>query len=134
MVNDSGSKRPPSRGGSRPSNSGSPKAPTSRAGARGAQGAGPAARRRRGSKKKSAHSLPFRIVRAVLLTLASLVLLAVLTFIGLYLFIDIPKANTQATQATRPRASSRALPTALPPRRVSRSHSSAAGAARYQSA
>lgn len=99
MVNDSGSKRPPSRGGSRPSNSGSPKAPTSRAGARGAQGASPAARRRRGSKKKSAHSLPFRIVRAVLLTLASLVLLAVLTFIGLYLFIDIPKANTQATQA-----------------------------------
>ena len=99
MVNDSGSKRPPSRGGSRPSNSGSPKAPTSRAGARGAQGASPAARRRRGSKKKSAHSLPFRIVRAVLLTLASLVLLAVLTFIGLYLFIDIPKANAQATQA-----------------------------------
>lgn len=99
MVNDSGSKRPPSRGGSRPSNSGSPKAPTSRAGARGAQGASPAARRRRGSRKKSAHSLPFRIVRAVLLTLASLVLLAVLTFIGLYLFIDIPKANTQATQA-----------------------------------
>jgi len=43
--------------------------------------------------------LPFRIVRAVLLTLASLVLLAVLTFIGLYLFIDIPKANAQATQA-----------------------------------
>ena len=99
MVNDSGSKRPPSRGGSRPSNSGSPKAPTSRAGARGAQGASPAARRRRGSKKKSAHSLPFRIVRAALLALASLVLLAVLTFIGLYLFIDIPKANTQATQA-----------------------------------
>lgn len=99
MVNDSGSKRPPSRGGSRPSNSGSPKAPTSRAGARGAQGASPAARRRRGSRKKSAHSLPFRIVRAVLLTLASLVLLAVLTFIGLYLFIDIPKANAQATQA-----------------------------------
>ena len=99
MVNDSGSKRPPSRGGSRPSNSGIPKAPTSRAGARGAQGASPAARRRRGSKKKSAHSLPFRIVRAVLLTLASLVLLAVLTFIGLYLFIDIPKANAQATQA-----------------------------------
>ena len=99
MVNDSGSKRPPSRGGSRPSNSGSPKAPTSRAGARGAQGASPAARRRRGSKKKSAHSLPFRIVRAALLALASLVLLAVLTFIGLYLFIDIPKANAQATQA-----------------------------------
>ena len=99
MVNDSGSKRPPSRGGSRPSNSGSPKAPTSRAGARGAQGASPAARRRRGSRKKSAHSLPFRIVRAALLALASLVLLAVLTFIGLYLFIDIPKANTQATQA-----------------------------------
>lgn len=99
MVNDSGSKRPPSRGGSRPSNSGSPKAPTSRAGARGAQGASPAARRRRGSRKKSAHSLPFRIVRAALLALASLVLLAVLTFIGLYLFIDIPKANAQATQA-----------------------------------
>ena len=38
-------------------------------------------------------------MRAVLLTLASLVLLAVLTFIGLYLFIDIPKANAQATQA-----------------------------------
>jgi len=43
--------------------------------------------------------LPFRIVRAALLALASLVLLAVLTFIGLYLFIDIPKANAQATQA-----------------------------------
>lgn len=100
MVSESGSQRPLPKGGSRPSNGGgSSKAPTSRAGARGAQGASPAARRRRGSKKKSAHSLPFRIVRAVLLTLASLVLLAVLTFIGLYLFIDIPKANAQATQA-----------------------------------
>ena len=100
MVSESGSQRPLPKGGSRPSNGGgSSKASTSRADARGAQGASPAARRRRGSKKKSAHSLPFRIVRAVLLTLASLVLLAVLTFIGLYLFIDIPKANTQATQA-----------------------------------
>lgn len=100
MVSESGSQRPLPKGGSRPSNGGgSSKASTSRADARGAQGASPAARRRRGSKKKSAHSLPFRIVRAVLLTLASLVLLAVLTFIGLYLFIDIPKANAQATQA-----------------------------------
>ena len=100
MVSESGSQRPLPKGGSRPSNGGgSSKAPTSRAGARGAQGASPAARRRRGSKKKSAHSLPFRIVRAALLALASLVLLAVLTFIGLYLFIDIPKANAQATQA-----------------------------------
>ena len=100
MVSESGSQRPLPKGGSRPSNGGgSSKASTSRADARGAQGASPAARRRRGSKKKSAHSLPFRIVRAALLALASLVLLAVLTFIGLYLFIDIPKANTQATQA-----------------------------------
>ena len=100
MVSESGSQRPLPKGGSRPSNGGgSSKASTSRADARGAQGASPAARRRRGSKKKSAHSLPFRIVRAALLALASLVLLAVLTFIGLYLFIDIPKANAQATQA-----------------------------------
>lgn len=121
MVNESGTDRPKPKGSSRStSGAGSSRAGSSSkksggraaataAAASGAPGAGAgkqasrpappagasALRRRRTSK----HSLPFRIVRGILLTLASLMLLAVLTFIGLYLFIDIPKANAQATQA-----------------------------------
>ena len=44
-------------------------------------------------------SLPVRILRAVALTVAGLVLLGLLAFAALYLLIDIPKANAQATQS-----------------------------------
>lgn len=66
-------------------------------------GAGLSAVKRRptaGKKRpKKNRSLPVRILRGIVIGLASLILLAVLTFVALYLIIDIPKANAQATQS-----------------------------------
>ena len=43
--------------------------------------------------------MPVRILRGALIGFASLFLLAVLAFVVLYMAIDIPKANAQATQS-----------------------------------
>lgn len=93
MVNESGQGR--GNAGGRPAAGGRKPQASSKGSSKSAAAGWIASRRAKASKR----SMPVRILRGALIGFASLFLLAVLAFVVLYMAIDIPKANAQATQS-----------------------------------